>query len=344
MPALTQLLPVCVCIQIFFAFFLVAFFWFPIPNYFVPALFTMSMVCWGPHAWNPVLPFGRGGTKDLASVLGSGEAGAGMPGLGGWVSVWSYGPSVIPFQTTVWIVVGIVLIYWIFVPVAFFSGLAAWPGSFREFNSNGSFYNQSEGCVFSAVEMSGICCPTFLLMCSELTVLTVLFCWQVLQSDRRACFFVRRWHEYVRRRLVGNCWHVDGISSRSRGLLPGARVPLVWPQLLLDAPCSHRFDYHPGQWAQKFVGTTWQLQIYAATPDFLLSLRARPRLYPRRDPPPLPLTTCEPSKRGRFSQRHPLTIDSTFLPWLCLQWLPFWLWSSCSQRTLLCSTIGKVFH
>lgn len=136
---------VCVDSQIFFAFFLVAFFWFPIPNYFVPALFTMSMLCWGPHSWNPVLPFGRGGTKDLASVLGSGEAGAGMPGLGGWVSVWSYGPSVIPLQTTVWIVVGIILIYWIFVPVAFFSGLAAWPGSFREFNSNGSFYNQSEG-------------------------------------------------------------------------------------------------------------------------------------------------------------------------------------------------------
>jgi hypothetical protein len=59
--------------------------------------------------------------------------------------VWSYGPSIIPLQTTVWIVVGIVLTYWVFVPVSFFSGLAAWPTSFSEFDRNGSYYNTSEG-------------------------------------------------------------------------------------------------------------------------------------------------------------------------------------------------------
>jgi len=59
--------------------------------------------------------------------------------------MWSYGPSVIPFATTVWIVVGIILIYWVFVPAAFFSGLAAWPGSFDEYNINGSHYSKEEG-------------------------------------------------------------------------------------------------------------------------------------------------------------------------------------------------------
>jgi len=65
---------------------------FFIPNYFIPLLFTMSMLCWGGHTWNPVQPFGQGGAKDALSVFGSGEAGAGMPGLGGWLSVWAYGP------------------------------------------------------------------------------------------------------------------------------------------------------------------------------------------------------------------------------------------------------------
>ncbi len=72
-------------LRVFMCFFLVAFSWFPIPNYFVPALFTMSMLCWGPHGWAPVQPFGRGGLNDWASVLGSGEAGAGIPGLGACV-------------------------------------------------------------------------------------------------------------------------------------------------------------------------------------------------------------------------------------------------------------------
>lgn len=72
-------------LKVFLAFFFVAFFWFPIPNYFIPALFTISMLCWAPHNWSPVQPFGRGGLADAASVLGSGEAGAGIPGLGGLV-------------------------------------------------------------------------------------------------------------------------------------------------------------------------------------------------------------------------------------------------------------------
>jgi len=70
-------------LKVFLLFFAVAFLWFPIPNYFVPALFTMSFLCWGPHSWSPVQPFGRGGLNDAVSVLGSGEAGAGIPGLGG---------------------------------------------------------------------------------------------------------------------------------------------------------------------------------------------------------------------------------------------------------------------
>jgi hypothetical protein len=72
--------------QVFFAFWTVAFLWFPVPNYFIPAVFTMSVLCWFPHGWAPVQPFGRGGSASALSVLSSGEAGAGMPGLGGCVA------------------------------------------------------------------------------------------------------------------------------------------------------------------------------------------------------------------------------------------------------------------
>ena len=133
-------------LSIFGIFFAVAFMWFIVPNYFVPFLFTMSVLCWFPHQWTTVQPFGRGGaSRDLLSVLSSGEAGAGMPGLGGWASAWAFAPSIIPFETTVWIVVGIIGTYWIFVPLAFFNGLAAWPASFREFDKHGHLYNQTEG-------------------------------------------------------------------------------------------------------------------------------------------------------------------------------------------------------
>ena len=40
-------------------------------------------------------------------------------------------------STTVWMVVGCILGYWVFVPTAFFSGLVAWPGSFNEYNIEG---------------------------------------------------------------------------------------------------------------------------------------------------------------------------------------------------------------
>ena len=128
-------------LKVFGAFFGVAFCWFIAPNYFVPTLLTMPMLCWGANDWRPVLPFGRGGIADLRAVLSSGVAGAGVPGLGGWASSWAFGPSIIPLSTTVQIVVGVILTNWVFVPVAFFSGLAAWPSSFQEFDSDGKFYN-----------------------------------------------------------------------------------------------------------------------------------------------------------------------------------------------------------
>ena len=59
-----------------------------------------------------VQPFGRGGSGDVMSVLSSGEAGAGLPGLGGWTSAFAFGPSIIPLHDTVWIVIGIVLTYY----------------------------------------------------------------------------------------------------------------------------------------------------------------------------------------------------------------------------------------
>ena len=133
-------------LSIFGLFFTVAFLWFVIPNYFVPLLFTMSVFCWFPHQWQVVQPFGRGGaTRDLLSVLSSGEAGAGMPGIGGLASAWAFAPSIIPFHNTLWIVVGIILTYWIFIPISFFSGIAAWPSSFQEFDKHGHVYNQTEG-------------------------------------------------------------------------------------------------------------------------------------------------------------------------------------------------------
>ena len=148
-----------------------------------------------------------------SGILGSGYAGGGFPGMGGWLSVWGYSPTIIPLRcselwcfasfyactsvcvfvclsipqsvvtayvsiiwiseradaslpavvsfmhrlvclphcphgvhlnvnfslhsSTVWMVVGCILGYWVFVPTAFFSGLVAWPGSFNEYNSEG---------------------------------------------------------------------------------------------------------------------------------------------------------------------------------------------------------------
>ena len=92
---------------IFGVFFLAAFIWFPVPNYFVPAMFTAPLMCWlSPPEYRPVQPFGRGGLRDLFSVLSSGEAGSGVPGLGSWSGAWAFGPSIIPLQTTVQIVIG----------------------------------------------------------------------------------------------------------------------------------------------------------------------------------------------------------------------------------------------
>ena len=90
-------------------------------------------------------PFGRGGISDLRAVLSSGVAGAGVPGVGGWSSSWAYGPSIIPLSTSVQIAVGTITLYWLFMPAAFFSGLAVWPSSFREFDAHGRYYNETEG-------------------------------------------------------------------------------------------------------------------------------------------------------------------------------------------------------
>ena len=46
-------------LSVFGMFFAVAFIWFIVPNYFIPLLFTMSVLCWFPHSWTPVQPFGR---------------------------------------------------------------------------------------------------------------------------------------------------------------------------------------------------------------------------------------------------------------------------------------------
>ena len=91
------------------------------PNYFVPVLLTLPLLCAG-GGWEPVLPFGRGGLGALPAVLSSGVAGAGFPGLGGWATVWAFGPSIIPLATSVQIVLGAALTYWLFVPLAFFGG------------------------------------------------------------------------------------------------------------------------------------------------------------------------------------------------------------------------------
>ena len=131
-------------LRVFGLFFLVVFCWFAVPNYLMPTLLTVPFLCWTHTDWRPVQPFGRGGSQDLFSVLSSGVAGSGIPGLGGWASSFAFGPSIIPFETTLWIAVGSILVYWLFVPAAFFGGIAAWPASFREFDSEGRIYNATE--------------------------------------------------------------------------------------------------------------------------------------------------------------------------------------------------------
>jgi hypothetical protein len=133
-------------LAVFGAFFAVAFVWFPVPNYLVPTMLTVPLLCWGAtDVWRPVQPFGRGGLADLRAVLSSGVAGGGFPGLGSWAGSWQFGPSLIPLATTVQIVVGAVLINWVFLPAAFFGGFSAWPSSFGEFDGDGHYYNATEG-------------------------------------------------------------------------------------------------------------------------------------------------------------------------------------------------------
>ena len=136
---------------VFGNFFLVAFAWFSIPNYFMPFLLTLPLLCLGGRGadnWTPIQPFGRGGATEpyaLASVLSSGVAGAGFPGIGGWATCFSFGPSIVPLRVTTQIFVSVVLFNWLFIPAAFWDGLVAWPSSFREFNEKGGLYNGEEG-------------------------------------------------------------------------------------------------------------------------------------------------------------------------------------------------------
>lgn len=41
-------------LKVFFAFFAVALCWFIVPNYFLPMLLTMSVLCWSGTTYGPV--------------------------------------------------------------------------------------------------------------------------------------------------------------------------------------------------------------------------------------------------------------------------------------------------
>lgn len=171
-------------LRIFALFFVVSFVWFVIPNYFFPALFSMSVLCWGAAAagngkYTGALPFGKGGGDHLFDVLGSGEAGAGIPGLGGWATVWYFGPSIIQLPHTVWIVVGVVLMNWILIPASFYMHMTAWPSSFSLFNKDGGYYNTTEGHYkatkepvfisgFGLAMYAGVCMSVVATLCNTL--------------------------------------------------------------------------------------------------------------------------------------------------------------------------------
>ena len=45
-------------LKVFFVFFVSALCWFIVPNYFLPVLLTMSVMCWAGTIYEPVCSFG----------------------------------------------------------------------------------------------------------------------------------------------------------------------------------------------------------------------------------------------------------------------------------------------
>eukprot|EP00946_MAST-07B_sp_MAST-7B-sp1_P002972 g2972.t1 len=125
--------------KIFAICFAVVLPWYLIANIWLKFLVTFPVLCWVSES-------------RIGQVLGEGYTGVGMPGLSlGPSIILGWNGSIIALETTIWLVVGSVLNFWILSPALYYSGdiantgesngLAVWPGGLNIYTETGAPYS-----------------------------------------------------------------------------------------------------------------------------------------------------------------------------------------------------------
>ena len=125
-------------IKIFAICFVVVLPWYVIANVWLKFLVTFPILCWA-------------SSTRIAQVLGEGYTGVGLPGLSlGPSIILGWNASIIALDTTIWLVIGSILNFWILSPALYYSGdiaetgesngLAVWPGGLNIYTETGAPY------------------------------------------------------------------------------------------------------------------------------------------------------------------------------------------------------------
>lgn len=126
-------------IKIFALCFAAVLPWYLIANVWLKFLVTFPVLCWA-------------SASKIGQVLGEGYTGVGMPGMSlGPSIILGWNGSIIALETTVWLVVGSILNFWILSPALYYSGdiadtgesngLAVWPGGLNIYTQTGAPYS-----------------------------------------------------------------------------------------------------------------------------------------------------------------------------------------------------------
>ena len=127
-------------LRIFAICFIVILPWYVVANVWLKFLVTFPILCWT-------------SSTRISQVLGEGYTGVGLPGLSlGPSIILGWNASIIALDTTIWLVVGSVLNFWILSPALYYSGniaetgesdgLAVWPGGLNIYSQTGAPYTQ----------------------------------------------------------------------------------------------------------------------------------------------------------------------------------------------------------
>ena len=126
-------------IKIFTICFAAVLPWYLIANMWLKFLITFPVLCWVT-------------SSRVGQVLGEGYTGVGMPGMSlGPSIILGWNASIIALETTIWLVVGSILNFWIISPALYYSGdiastgesngLAVWPGGLNIYTETGAPYS-----------------------------------------------------------------------------------------------------------------------------------------------------------------------------------------------------------